>query len=154
MTGEDLYREVRCSRCGNMKLKTASFCPHCGHVTEEHWWDRLMDRLRPGEGAAGGRPTQIAVVTTLIGLAIASFFLYNAIQTESLRSLIVAVLTLIFALRSWFATRSRTEEAGEDVSVSEPEEFEEIGGEASCDNCGARVDASATECPNCGMKFE
>lgn len=112
-----------------------------------------MDGLR-SESSGKGRPTRIAVVSTLIGVAIAAFFLYNAIQKESLQSLILAILTLVFAFRSWFATRNRTEEAGEDVSVSaEPEDFDMVEGHVYCDNCGERVDPDATECPKCGMKF-
>ncbi|MBI2618967.1 MAG: hypothetical protein HYW57_02695 [Ignavibacteriales bacterium] len=138
-----------------MKLKTASFCPHCGHIEKEHWWDRIRDRFQGDGSTSGARPTQAALVSTLMGLAIASYFLYTAIQKESIQSLILAVLTFIFVLRSWFAARKRKEDSESDESttthVFDAEEI--LENKFYCENCGARVDQDADQCPKCGMKF-
>jgi len=154
MTGEDLYREVKCRRCGKMKLKSAGFCPHCGYVQKEHWWDRLLDRFRISPSSESARPTRIAVASTMIGVALASFFLYNAIQKQSLQSLILAILTLIFAFRSWFATRGRVEDAGSETPTTHlPDDFDVLEDNFFCENCGTRVNQNTETCPKCGMKF-
>lgn len=160
MPDYDLYTEVKCRQCGQMKQKVASFCPHCGHVVEEGWWERLLGAFRSVEKSPQERKSGSNVLSTLLTLGFASYLLYNAVEKESIQSLIVAVVMLIVAIRSWFSRRTGEQHAGEEEheSVMKAEEAEEPlpslpSAKLFCENCGTEVSSAAVACPKCGMQF-
>jgi rubrerythrin len=173
MSGEYLFREIQCERCGRTRMKEASFCPHCGYAEEESWWKRVANLFRGSAGA--NKTTSSALLSAFLGLAVASFFLFEAIRKESVASLAIALVAIIAALRAWFSTRNRVEEAtdparpprsgesgGEEPLSLEDDESEHStdpletilsGQKFFCENCGNEVREDARECPKCGMKF-
>jgi len=179
MSGEDLYAEQACPHCGKSFLKAATFCPHCGYVKEESWWERVTGAFRSASSGAPeltsassstptssstasptSSPASSKVFATLIGLVIAGVFLYQALQSGSIQSWILAAFSLIMAVRAWFTTRTKHE----DTSVARTTTLEDIEPQQDsadkpdsqhffCENCGTEVPADASTCPKCGMKF-
>lgn len=160
MSDQDLYTEQTCPRCGGSFLKVSSFCPHCGYVKEESWWDKLLNVFRSTTSVETTKPTSAAIISTLLGLVLAGFFLYLAIQKGSAQSWLLAILSFVMAIRAWFTTRSRTEKVEPQNHTDQPDLDEEEGSEAHpipqrffCENCGTEVPADVSDCPKCGMKF-
>lgn len=156
----DLYTEVKCRQCGQMRQKVASFCPHCGHVVEESWWERLLGLFRSEEKPSHERKGGNKAISALLTLGFASYLLYNAIEKESIQSLIIAVMMLIVAIRSWFSGRTQEQHTGQgdQESAMKTEEQKESlpslpSGKLFCENCGAEVSSGAVVCPKCGMQF-
>src|SRR3990172_1637912 len=151
---EDLYREVTCRRCGQKMLAVASFCPHCGEVVSKSWIERVTESIRY-EKEEGRR--SVNLIPVIMGILIAGYFFYTAIEKESIQGLIVALLTLFFAIRSMFAGPSRSAEAKSDDHVT----IHEVGDghddpfadKFFCENSGTKVTSDATSCPKFGMKF-
>lgn len=161
MSNQDLYAEQTCPRCGGTFHKVSSFCPHCGYVKAESWWDKLLGVFRSTTSVEPSKPTSAAVVSTLVGLVLAGFFLYQALQRDSIQSWLLAVFSFIMALRAWFSTRSRTAPVDRKDHTDLPDLDEAEGSDSSpipqrffCENCGAEVPDDATTCPKCGMKFD
>ena len=157
MTGEDLFKEEQCAQCGRNKLKNASFCPHCGHVKRQSWFDGLMDSFSGSKrGAVAGAKGGIGI-STLIGLAFAGYLLYSAIDDGSVQSMIIAALILFTVFHSWYTGRKQSKN-GTEGSSEGPNEVKEgdqgpMEDKFFCENCRTRVAADASECPKCGMKF-
>ena len=151
---EDLYKEIPCKRCGQKRLAIASFCPYCGEVVEESWVEKVVKSLQPGEGTDG---KGVNLVPVLLGLIIAAYFLYTAIERESIQGLIFALLSIFFVIRSMFSgsPRSGQSDSGKLPSVHEADNAPDdpFSDKFFCENCGTKVPADATECPKCGMKF-
>jgi len=151
---EDLYKEVPCKRCGQKKLAIASFCPHCGEIVSESWIESVVKRFRSDGGAEG---KSINIVPVLVGLIVAGYFLYTAIERESIQGLIIALLSLFFVFRSMFSgsKRSVQSNSGSEPSVHEAENAPDdpFSDKFFCENCGTKVPGDASECPKCGMKF-
>ncbi len=160
MKAEDLYQEYKCPRCGKAVLRLASFCPHCGHVKEESWWDKIQDFFQSTRTPEASRPTSKKVFSTLLGLLIAGFFFYQALQKGSIQSGFVALISFAMAVRAWFSTRDRVEEASTDrvTTVEDLDKDEEDGSLPApqrffCENCNTEVPADASICPKCGTRF-
>jgi RNA polymerase subunit RPABC4/transcription elongation factor Spt4 len=160
MSNEDLFSQQTCPRCGGSFAKAQSFCPHCGYIQEESWWEKLIRIFRPDSSAEAARATRGNLVSFLIGLAVSGFFVYQALKTESIQNWLLALFSLIMAFRAWFASPKPTPqtEEGEAVEVEHhPSSREEASSPTAvhfyCENCGTEVAADATACPKCGMKF-
>ncbi|MBM4170181.1 MAG: hypothetical protein FJ215_13650 [Ignavibacteria bacterium] len=154
MTGLDLYAENQCRRCGKMKLRNASFCPHCGYVHEETWFDRLKERLGASGEEKREKPTKSATYSVLLTLLVAGFFLYQAIWEESLPSLIAALITLVYAFRAWLSTRNKLEEVETPPARPENELDDIFKPVILCEKCNARIEADTIQCPKCGMVYQ
>jgi len=156
MKTEDLYAEVPCPRCGKNRLKSSSFCPHCGHVHEESWLDRLRGRLG-GEGIQ--RPNSLVLAVALLGLGVAAVLAAAAIAEGRYRDLIAIAVIAALSIRAFLRLRKGTGPAHD----AEPHDAPDDGGpdrEAdpstphySCEKCGTTVRSDATECPKCGTRF-
>ncbi|MGH2567265.1 MAG: zinc-ribbon domain-containing protein [Bacteroidota bacterium] len=160
MSGKDLYAKQTCPRCGKSILEVATFCPHCGYVKEESWWRRIVDFFRSTTSSEKGSRSSSAVFSTLVGLLAAGFFLYQALQKDSIQSWFLALFALVMALRAWFSARNRaegaeveTETALHEVDEDKPSAGMPIPQRFFCENCGTEVPADAAACPKCGMKF-
>ena len=155
--GEDLYTEVTCKQCGQKKLAVASFCPHCGHVVKESWFEKITNRARSGGGEGETKVQSVKVVPILLSLLIAGYFFYIAIEKESIQGLIIALLSLFFAFRSLVSRSSQpsTTRSEEKTAIQGGHDVldDELDEKFFCENCGTRVPGDATECPKCGMKF-
>ncbi len=137
-----------------MKLRNASFCPHCGYVHEETWFDRLKERLGSSGEEKREEPTKSAIYSVLLSLLVAGFFLYQAIRSESLPSLIAALITLVYAYRAWLSTRNKMEEAGASPVDRETEIDDIFKPVILCEKCQARIEADTIQCPKCGMVYQ
>lgn len=157
MNASDLYKEEPCRRCGQNVLKTASFCPYCGHVKSKSWVERLGEMFGGGEEKPAGRSGSSGLsVPTLLGLAFAGYMVYTAIDKGSVQSIIMAVLVLFAVLQSWYAQKRKAEQAekGETPAGSGSSEPSSIPEDKFfCENCGAEVPADASRCPKCGHEF-
>jgi len=157
MTGEDLYKEEQCSQCGQKKLESASFCPHCGYVKKKSWVEKLGEVFSGSRRTDTGKRKRGLGFSTLLGLGFAGYLIYSAIEDESIQGIIIAALILFATLQSWYAAKKRGEKRPEgDVSGMEGDQEREGGpleDKFFCENCSTRVDAGASECPKCGMKF-
>jgi len=160
MNDENLYAEQICPKCGRSFLKASSFCPHCGYVKEESWWGRLTGGVRGGSSSQPQPVTPSKLLGTLIGLAVAGFFLYQALQTGSIQSWGLALLSFVMAIRAWFTTKTRFEDDKvertttlEDIEEQEDSVADPQSQHFFCENCSTKVPAEATSCPKCGMKF-
>ncbi len=151
---EDLYREVACRRCGQKMLAVASFCPHCGYVLSKSWIERMGESLRSDKGMSRRR---VNLIPALMGIIIAGYFFYAAIEKESVQGFIIALLSLFFAIRSMFAGPSPLDklDSHSEVAVHEagiaPDD--PVADNFYCETCGTKVESEATVCPKCGMKF-
>ncbi|HWP83278.1 MAG TPA: zinc-ribbon domain-containing protein [Bacteroidota bacterium] len=161
MATSNINEQVECRRCGGVRHKAVTFCPHCGYVEEESFFDKLRDLL--DSSGSNGR-SGAGLLSALIGLLVAAFFLLDAIRDESFISALIALFAFAGALRAWWSTRERTEDASEAPfpTSQHPEEVEEESEPPAgqvpdskffCENCGTEVAEDATECPKCGMKF-
>lgn len=157
MDTEGLYEEVPCRRCGRMKLRLASVCPHCGDVKEETWWDRLKQSLSGRTTAGGEGPGLVALLPVLLALAIAGYVAYQALVKGSYQNLVAAAILLFLALRGWFGRRSgqprRSSSSEKSSDGVHPTSLDLPGPHFSCENCGATVGEKDAECPRCGMRF-
>jgi uncharacterized paraquat-inducible protein A len=104
--------------------------------------------------------TSSKVFGALIGLVVAGFFLYQALQTGSIQSWIMAIFMLAMAVRSWFVTKTKHEASQvertttlEDIEEQEVSEADPNEQFFYCENCKALVPPDATRCPKCGMDF-
>ena len=155
MTTENLYKEAPCRKCGKMKLKSSSFCPHCGHVQEEGWLDRIRDRFGAGGGASFSLSTVIAAVV-LIGAVILAV---DAIADGRYSDLITIAVLVLVSLRAFYRMRGQTEraDAGSKPATRERSdsltETDDLATHYACENCGTQVAADAKECPKCGTRF-
>jgi ribosomal protein L40E len=154
---EDLYKEVVCRRCGQKKLEIASFCPHCGETVKRSWIETIIRKgLREGE-ADGSGSKGVTVIPILLGLLIAAYFFYTAIENKSIQGLILALLSLYFAFRSIVSGSKRSPDLKSDDQTVIREEQEgpddHFPDKFFCENCGTSVSRDATECPKCGMRF-
>jgi len=140
-----------------MKLEIATFCPHCGEVVNESWFEKFTKFLGSSEEAAAPGKRRRNLVPGLMGIFIAGYFLYNAIERESIQGLIIAILLLVFAFRSFFQRSSGSQRPGaaDQPSVHDDRSTPDdpLGDKFFCENCGTKVPGDATECPKCGMKF-
>lgn len=158
MSNEDLFAQQTCPRCGGSFAKAQSFCPHCGYVKEQSWWEKLLNVFRSSSSVETAPATRGNLISFLIGLAVSGFFVYQALQTGSLQSWLLALFTLIMAFRAWFASPkhpSQTDE-GEVAEADQPPSestFSPTDQHFYCENCGTEVAADASACPKCGMKF-
>ena len=158
MNTEELYREVPCRRCGKMKLKSSSFCPHCGYVQEESWLDRLRNRLAGGGTQAGGSRNVLVVAIASAVLVGAAFLAYDAVVDGRYEDLVTIAVIVLLSIRAFYRIRTRSGMPG-GTSGDEPAESAVSPTEGvpapqyTCENCGTRVDAGATECPRCGTRF-
>ncbi len=157
MNTDDLYAEVTCRRCGKGRLKSSTFCPHCGLVQEETWVDRLRERLRGGSGQAkeGLSPT---LIVALAMLAIAGILAVDAIVDGRYSDLITVALLVLFSLRAFFRRKSSPSTSPERRPTSSEKTTVEAGTDDlathyACENCGTQVAADASQCPKCGMRF-
>lgn len=158
MKTEELYAEVPCRRCGKTKLKSSSFCPHCGHVQEETWLDRLRHSVggARGEGPGSRHPLVVAIAAAV--LAGALFLAYEALADGRYEDLVTIVVIVFLVIRAFHRVRKlpgvpgQASEDGHAGSASSPAE-EADAPEIRCTNCGARIDADAKECPRCGTRF-
>jgi len=156
MTDHNLYAEHQCKRCGKMKLRNASFCPHCGYAREETWFDRLKEKLTTSEETKPAKPTKSAMYSVLLSLLIAGFFLYQAVRDDSIPSLFAAAVALIYAFRAWLSTRNKIEESGtgETPQTREQDTDDIFKPIVRCENCNARIDVDTIQCPKCGMVYQ
>ena len=153
-TTEDLYREIPCPNCGQMRLAVVSFCPHCGAVSKAGWLEKITKQLKSGgpEGASEGAGKRS--IPLLMGLLVAVYFLYVAITEGSVQGYVIAALSIMFLLRSLFSDpKSASPGAVEGVRGGSSASEEVPGDNFFCENCGTKVSEDATECPKCGMKF-
>ena len=154
---EDLYKEVVCRRCGQKKLEVASFCPHCGETVKRSWIEKITKKGLPEGETGGSGAKRVTVVPILLGLLIAAYFFYTAIENESIQGLILALLSLYFAIRSIVSGSTRSPQVkSEDQTVIHEEQIgpdDPFPDKFFCENCGTRVSGDAPECPNCGMRF-
>jgi ribosomal protein L37E len=160
MKNEDLFAQQTCPRCGGSYAKAQSFCPHCGFLREETWWEKLVKVFRSGSTAETSQTTRGNLISFLIGLAVSGFFVYQALKTESIQDWLLALFSLIMAFRAWFASPKPTPPIGEGEEAeaehhasSHEEAFSPSDQHFYCENCGTEVAADATACPKCGMKF-
>ncbi|MCI0708338.1 MAG: hypothetical protein L0Y80_12740 [Ignavibacteriae bacterium] len=160
MSSENLYAEQTCPRCGKTFLKAASFCPHCGYVKSESWWERLTSGFRSGSDSPSQPVTSSRVFSTVVGLAVAGFFLYQALQTGSIQSWIISLFSFAMAARAWFTTQKQYDDTRvertttlEDVEAQEDSAADPQDQFFYCENCKALVPPDATTCPKCGMDF-
>ena len=138
----------------------SSFCVYCGYVYEQSWWDKLRSMLDQPESSTT-ETTPAGVLASLVGVAVAAFFLMRAVRNESLFDAFYALLALFLTLRAWFTARNRREQVkflgthsdqltdmegrvGSDVSMSR----------LSCDNCGLNIAEQVSHCPACGAKLQ
>ena len=156
MTTEDLYAEVPCSRCGKSRLKSASFCPHCGYIHESSWLERLKSSL----GGGGGRQrSPLALAVALLGLGVAAVLAAAAIAEGRTRDLIAIATIAALAIRAFL--RSRKQPGPAEVPAADGRADNDGSDETtdpsiphySCENCGTTVRSDATECPKCGTHF-
>ncbi|MEX1138292.1 MAG: hypothetical protein WEF53_02955 [Bacteroidota bacterium] len=153
MTGEDLYIEEQCPQCGQKKLKNASFCPHCGYVKKKSWLDSLGGIFSRGGASEGsGSALKGPTVSMVIGLLFAGYLVYTAIEKSSVQSLIMALLVLFAVLQSWL-TGKKKPSGDHQEGKAENEEPLVPSDKFFCENCSTQVDANASQCPKCGMKF-
>lgn len=135
-------------------LAVASFCPHCGEVVSESWIEKAAKGLRSDSGTNG---KGVNLVPVLIGIIIAGYFLYTAIEQQSIQGFIIAILSLFFAFRAMVSGSSRPRQTNEEdqPSVHEAENVPDdpFADKFFCENCGTKVPADAMVCPKCGMKF-
>lgn len=160
MSNEDLFAQQTCPRCGGAFAKVQTFCPHCGYVKEESWWERLLNVFRSSSSVETAPATRGNLVSFLIGLAVSGFFVYQALQTGSIQSWLLALFSLIMAVRAWFVSPKTVPQTdgGEVVEAEDhPSGHERASSPTDqhfyCENCGTEVAADATDCPKCGMKF-
>jgi ribosomal protein L40E len=164
MNSQQLYAQQTCPRCGGTFPKAQTFCPHCGYIKEESWWARLLEWFRPTPTAETAKPSSANFLSTLIGLVVAGFFLYRALEQNSLQSWLLAIVSLAIAIRAWFSARKGPEptggsEQGEvDLHPGEPVGEKEPASTPTtqhffCENCGTEVAPDAIQCPKCGMEF-
>lgn len=153
MTGEDLYIEEQCPQCGQKKLKNASFCPHCGYVKKKGWLDSLGELFgRRGDSGGSGSALKGPTFPVVMGLLFAGYLVYTAIEEGSVQSLIMALLVLFAVLQSWL-TGKKKPSGDHQEGKAEKEENLAPSDKFFCENCSTEVDASASQCPKCGMKF-
>ena len=159
MKTEELYAEVPCRRCGKSKLRSSSFCPHCGHVQEETWFDRLRNRLGGAGGEGAGTRNSLAIVIASVVLAGAAFLAVDAISEGRYTDLITIGVMVLLSIRAFMRMRNKsaspgeaTTEASTDRTVSRAQ-TDDLAPQYSCENCGTRVDVDAAECPKCGTRF-
>lgn len=156
MKTEDLYAEVPCSRCGKSRLKSSSFCPHCGYVHEESWLERLKDRLG---GGGGQRRSPVVLAVALLGLGVAAVLAAGAIAEGRTRDLIAIATIAALAIRAFLRSRKepgppQEPESSDATDDDGPDkEADPSSPHYSCENCGATVRSDATECPKCGTRF-
>lgn len=154
---DDLYKEVPCRQCGQMKLEIATFCSHCGHVVKETWIEKITNSFRPSQDTTVAGRSRRNPVPLLMGILIAGYFFYTAIERESLQGLILGILSLVFALRSYFqgSAHPQSTQSTDKASLRDDQNAEEdlSADKFFCENCGTKVPGDATECPKCGMKF-
>ncbi len=160
MAEYDLYTEVKCPKCGQMRQKVASFCPHCGYVVEESWWEKVVGVFRSEETPVGERKPRGNTISALLSLGFIGYLLYTAIEKESVQSLIVAVIMLVLAVRAWLRGPRRESQGteGDGETLKERERGEEtppqpLSDKFFCENCGTEVGGDAVSCPKCGMHF-
>lgn len=160
MRNEDLFAQQACPRCGGLFAKVQTFCPHCGYVKEESWWEKLLSVFRSSSSVESAPTTRGNLISFLIGLAVSGFFVYQALKNESIQSWLLALFSLIMAFRAWFSSprpMSQSDE-GEKLEADHPSAnhertFSALDQHFFCENCGAEVAADASACPKCGMKF-
>ncbi len=152
-TTEDLYKEVPCKRCGQKMLAIASFCPHCGEIVSEGWFERVLRRFRSDDGGIG----LANMLPVLVGLVVAGYFLYTAIEQGSIQGYILAFFSLLFAFRALFSgsrQSGRVNSEGQPTIHDADEPPDDTPADKFfCENCGTEVPGESTECPKCGMKF-
>jgi RNA polymerase subunit RPABC4/transcription elongation factor Spt4 len=157
MKTEELYAEVPCRQCGKNKLKSSSFCPHCGHVQEESWLDRLRGYLGGGGDQAGSR-NPLAVVIAVVVLAGAAVLAVNAILEGRYSDLISIAIFVLIGIRAFFRMRNagggsgQTSESRPDQTVSHTDD-DDLATHYVCENCATQVAGDATQCPKCGSRF-
>ncbi len=97
------------------------------------------------------------MVPILLAILVGGYFLYVAIERESIQGFIIALLSLVFALRTFFSRSSASSSStGDDHPAVHEENLpadDVLNDKFYCENCGTRVAADAAECPKCGMKF-
>lgn len=160
MDQRPLFQETECVRCKRMYLRDSGFCPHCGQVYEESWGEKLSRWFGIGKASAKTQATTSALFSTLIGLIIAAIAFIKAFQTESLGTLLFALVMLGLAVRAWFKDRNKGDRgngghAATGVTVREEDEPDVSVGSPlyHCEACGEPVAEDAVECPACGMMF-
>ena len=154
---DDMYKEVPCTRCGQKRLAVASFCPHCGEIVKEGWFEKVTKIFRSEEGTSSPDSKTINLIPVFLAFIVAGYFLYTAIVQESLQGLIIAILSIYFAIRSMISGPPRSHQVnsgGEpSIHVEENTPDDPFADKFFCENCGTKVAADATECSKCGMKF-
>ena len=154
MAGEDLYIEEQCTQCGQKKLKNATFCPHCGYVKKKRWFDSLGEVFGRGEASReSGGGLKGPTVSMMIGVLFAGYLVYSAIEKNSVQSLIMALLVLFAVLQSWLSGKKKKQGVDRRPGSEKVEELDTLENKFFCENCSAQVEADATLCPKCGMKF-
>ena len=156
MTGEDLYREVQCPRCGGKRLAVASFCPHCGYVPGDSWFEKISKAFRTSEPAGAISSNRKLTGPMLVSIVVGVYFLYLGITEGSFQAIVVGILSFYFALRSWFAPPKPSHGASNGSSPSSGvEELRDnpLENKFFCENCGTQVSRDAIQCPKCGRQF-
>lgn len=161
MNTEHLYDEHQCRRCHRMKLRSSNFCPHCGHTHEETWFDKVRDFFADFNGSETVKPaTKTGYYSIILTALVSLYFFYEAIAKGSLMSLVPAIITLVFAVRTWLAMRGKTEEyltpSGGDAQTREDDRADNLlATKYSCEHCGASIGELAPEahCKECGTVF-
>lgn len=160
MIGQDLYRETTCAQCKRSYLRAVGFCPHCGHVRSESWSEKLSRWLSAEGTSRREQASSGSIFSVLIGLVLAAVVFFQALRSESLETLIFALVILALAIRAWYSERKPEVTKREDRSVTheipsgEGEPKVSLGMSVyHCEGCGADVAEDAIECPKCGMKF-
>lgn len=91
-------------------------------------------------------------MSVIAGILFAGYLVYTAIEKSSVQSLIMALLVLFAVLQSWLTAKKKPTGDHQEAEVQK-EESPVPSDKFFCENCSAQVDANATQCPKCGMKF-
>lgn len=156
MTGEDLHREVQCPRCGRRRLAVASFCPHCGYVPRNSWFEKISKAFRTSEQAGTISSGRKVTGSVLVSIVVGAYFLYLGITEGSFQAIVVGILSFYFALRSWISPAKPPRGASNGPSPSSGvTELRDnpLEDKFFCENCGTQVSRDATQCPKCGRRF-
>ena len=156
MTGEDLHREVQCPRCGGKYLAVATFCPHCGYVPGDSWFEKISKAFRTSERAGAISSGPKVTGALLVSIVVGAYFLYLGITEGSFQAIVVGIISFYFALRSWFAPakppRGASSSSSSSSGVVELRD-NPLEDKFFCENCGTQVSRDATQCPKCGRQF-
>lgn len=159
METKSLHEENGCKRCGKTKLKSSSFCPHCGYVHEETFIDRIRDFFSGFQKEEKKTPvTRSGYYSVILTLLVSIYFFYEAITKRSLFSLAPAIFTLIYAIKGWLTERKKHEDsAHQDLPGHVKPEAEVRDDVLSqlffCEECGAEIGEHDERCKKCGMQF-